>query len=82
MQADEHTYTTLIKTLSYAGRVDDALKVCRLLTPQTLPHPWGPTPVSCMYTAYVVHMPVLCKYMYTTCVVNIPVPSAANEVSP
>ncbi|KAL3142638.1 hypothetical protein ABBQ38_002947 [Trebouxia sp. C0009 RCD-2024] len=24
---DEHTYTTLIKTLSYAGRVDDALKV-------------------------------------------------------
>lgn len=27
LQADEHTYTTLIKTLSYAGKVDDALQV-------------------------------------------------------
>ena len=26
-QADEHTFTTLIKTMSYAGRVDDALQV-------------------------------------------------------
>ena len=27
LQADEHTYTTLIKTMSYAGQVDDALRV-------------------------------------------------------
>lgn len=27
LQADEHTYTTLIKTMSYAGSVDEALQV-------------------------------------------------------
>jgi hypothetical protein len=33
LQADEHTYTTLIKTLSYAGKVDDALQVRFFSTP-------------------------------------------------
>ena len=33
LQADEHTYTTLIKTLSYAGKVDDALQVRFFTTP-------------------------------------------------
>ena len=26
MQTDEHTYTTLIKTLAYSGRIDEAIQ--------------------------------------------------------
>ena len=26
MQTDEYTYTTLIKTLSYSGRIDEAIQ--------------------------------------------------------